>query len=76
MDTPLSARVHEATVAGPDAAFKQQYNPIRAMRARKLNGMELGKIGYYERVGHEDPGAKHNLEMSVDIEGDHRQFWA
>jgi hypothetical protein len=46
------------------------------MRARKLNGMELGKIGYYERVGHEDPGAKHNLEMSVDIEGDHRQFWA
>ncbi len=56
----------------PQTVFKQQYNVIRAQRARQSGGNDLGSVGPYGRENKKDLSTK--KEPGFDISGDQRQF--
>jgi hypothetical protein len=64
------------TPAKKKVAFKQQYNVIRAQRARQTNGIAIGNVGPYLRVNIDQNSSTGLNVPGFDIEGDQRQFRA
>jgi hypothetical protein len=79
MEPPPTLATEDGSLEPPDGkvfAFKQQYNVIRAQRARQSNGTEIGNVGPFSRVNIEKKNATGINVPGFDIDGDQRQFRA
>jgi hypothetical protein len=79
MVPPPTLATEDGSPKPPDEkifAFKQQYNVIRAQRARQSNGTEIGNVGPFFRINIEKNNATGLNVPGFDIEGDQRQFRA
>jgi hypothetical protein len=79
MEPPPTLATEDGSLEQSDEktlAFKQQYNVIRAQRARQSNGTVIGNVGPFSRVNIEKKNATGINVPGFDIDGDQRQFRA